>query len=407
MTSPRKSQLSILFLTVFLYLVGFGVLIPILPVLSREYGASALQVGMLMSVYSLMQFLFAPFWGRLSDRYGRRPILVYCLLGETLSYVLFAWAGSVEGLFVARALAGFFGASLSTASAAISDVTPPNERSKGMALIGAAFGLGFVVGPAIGGSLTLWGQHLFDNQILAMRFASGGIAVLCFATFLFAYWKLQETKTAAAPAAETRHRFERLGRYLRMPVVGPLVGSFFLNSLAMSTMEATLILFAADRFGWGLVEVSFGFAFIGVMSAFNQGFLVRRLLPKVGERVLMRLGLALMAMSFLTVALSWHVWTLALAMVFLSFGHSFSNPSLLGTISLLTPADKQGEAMGTTQGTASLGRIIGPSLGGLMYGSVHMVSPFLVSALFSLISLLAVLRLGAKIPDSAKGTGAA
>ena len=403
MAEQNKSHLSILFLTVFLYLVGFGVMIPVLPVLSRAYGASPLQVGLLMSVYSFMQFVFSPFWGRRSDRLGRRPILLLCLCGEAASYLLFIFSRSMEMLFVARALAGFFGASLSTASAAISDVTSAQERSKGMALIGAAFGLGFVVGPALGGGLAWWGQKLHPEDILfGMRFAAGCVALICMGTFVFAYFKLKETKADHAVSEIKEGRFARLGRYLRRPVAGPLIGSFFLNSLAMSTMEATLILFVGDRFGWGLREVSFGFAYIGILSAFNQGFLVRKLLPKVGERKIMRLGITLMVLSYVLIAASSQLWILVIAMTLFSFGNSFTNPSLMGAISLVCGKEEQGEALGSTQGTAALGRILGPAMGGLLYGSVSILAPFIGSALIAVISLFVILKLGEKVPDSAK-----
>jgi multidrug resistance protein len=183
-TTSNKSQLAIIFFTVFLYLVGFGVVIPVIPILSRNFGATALQTGLLLSVYSLMQFLVAPFWGRLSDRLGRRPILLFCLVGEGLSYLLFAWARSLEWLFAARVLAGFFGASLSTASAYISDITPKHERSKGMALIGAAFGLGFVVGPALGGGLAVWGHHINPAPHFDTSF-SACLQSISFRIFLF------------------------------------------------------------------------------------------------------------------------------------------------------------------------------------------------------------------------------
>jgi len=389
-------------MTVFLYLVGFGMMIPVLPVLSREYGASALQVGLLMAIYSFMQFLFSPFWGRLSDRWGRRPILLFCLLGESVSYVIFVLSHSLEMLFVARALAGFFGASLSTASAAVSDVTLAKDRSKGMALIGAAFGLGFIFGPALGGGLAWWGQSLRpDDPQFGMRFASAFVALICLGTFIFAYFKLPETKKAGNLAHSSEDRFARLGRFLRRSVVGPLIGIFFLNSLAMSTMEATLILFVGDRFGWGLKQVSFGFAYIGILGTLNQGFLVRKLLPRYGERKILRLGLALMVISFLLITVSTQIWILAIAMTFLSFGNSFTNPALLGTISLLCGEQEQGEALGTTQGTASLGRILGPVIGGFLYGQVFILAPFFVSAVFSMASLISILKLGARVPASA------
>ena len=402
MTDQSKSHLTIVFLTVFLYLVGFGVMIPVLPVLSREYGATAFEVGLMMSVYSFMQFLFSPFWGRLSDRKGRRPILLFCLLGEAFSYLLFTLSHSLEMLFVARALAGFFGASISTASAAISDVTPAHERSKGMALIGAAFGLGFIVGPGLGGALAWWGQTLRPDQPqFGMQFAAASVAVICALTFVFAFFKLKESRVFSQVPLEVTTRWQKLGKFLRRPVAGPLIGSFFLNSLAMSMMEATLILFVADRFGWGLREVSFGFAYIGVLSAFSQGFLVRKLLPKLGERKLMRTGILLMAASFFLIVVASQIWILAISMTLLSFGTSFSNPSLLGSISLLSSKDEQGEALGTTQGTASLGRILGPAMGGFLYGQVHVTSPFLGACVFSLTSFVIVLMQGTRVPDSA------
>ena len=402
MTEQNKSHLSILFMTVFLYLVGFGVMIPVLPVLSREYGATPLQVGLLMSVYSLMQFLFSPFWGRISDRRGRRPILLICLCGEAMSYVVFVVSRSLEMLFFARALAGFFGASLSTASAAVSDVTTAQERSRGMALIGAAFGLGFILGPALGGGLAWWGQQIHpEDPQFGMRFAAGFVALICLATFVFAFFKLKETKYYDAAPETKESRFHRLGRFLRRPTTGALIRSFFLNSLAMSLMEATLILFVADRFGWGLKQVSFGFAYIGVLSALNQGFFVRKLLPKYGERKILRLGLTLMVIAFALITISTQIWILAVSMTFLSFGTSFTNPSLMGAISLLCAKEEQGEALGTTQGTASLGRILGPAIGGFMYGQVHMLSPFVGSALIALTSLITVITLGRLVPDSA------
>jgi MFS family permease len=355
-----------------------------------------------MSVYSFMQFVFAPFWGRISDQRGRRPILLFCLFGESISYVLFVLSRSLEMLFVARALAGFFGASLSTASAAVSDVTASHERSKGMALIGAAFGLGFVFGPALGGGVAWWGQKLQpDDPQYGMRFAAAFVALICLATFVFAFFKLKETRKAGQVEPRRESRFERLGRFLKRPVTGPLIGSFFLNSFAMSTMEATLILFVGDRFGWGLKEVSFGFAFVGLLSAFSQGFLVRRLLPRFGERRILRVGLVLLALSYFSIVVSSRIWILAVAMVLLSFGNSFCSPSLLGSISLLCGKDEQGEALGTTQGTASLGRILGPAFGGFLYGQVHLVSPFVASGVLALSGLFIVLSLGDRVPNSA------
>lgn len=397
--TSNKSQLAIIFFTVFLYLVGFGVVIPILPILSRNFGATALQTGLLLSVYSLMQFLFSPFWGRLSDRLGRRPILLFCLLGETLSYILFAWARSLEWLFVARILAGFFGASLSTASAYISDITPKHERSKGMALIGAAFGLGFVFGPALGGGLAVWGQHISPAPHFDTSFASYWVAGLCLANFLFGLKFLKESLSEKSESAEKKKRFSVMWQFLSKKTVGPLMTVFLLTSLAMSSMEATLILFMGDKYQWDVKQVSFGFAYIGVMIIFTQGFLVRRLLPKWGERKVLRLGVLLFTLGLTSIALVDTIAGMGVAMTLLSLGNGLANPSTLGSISLLSDSKEQGAAMGVTQSMASLGRILGPALGGALYGSVAMTAPFWASGLMAFAGLLIVLVVYNFIPE--------
>ncbi|MNJ92798.1 Tetracycline resistance protein, class B [compost metagenome] len=398
----KKAPLVIIFLTVFIYLVGFGIVIPIIPILSRNFGATALQTGLLLSVYSLMQFLFSPFWGRLSDRVGRRPILLFCLLGEGFSYILFAYARSLEMLFIARILAGFFGASLSTASAYISDVTPAHERSKGMALIGAAFGLGFVVGPALGGLLAVWGRHISAETHFDTTFSSLWVAGICFANFIFAIKFLKESLTEKSPSAEKKKRFATLFHYLRVKTVGPLMSVFLLASLAMSGMEATLILFMGEKFNWDVKQVSFGFAYIGVIIVFTQGFLVRRLIPKWGERKVLRLGLLLFAVGLTGIAVAGNLTLMAITMTLLSLGNGLANPSILGSISLLTKPTEQGATMGTTQSMASLGRILGPAIGGALYGGLALTAPFWVSGLMAFVALVIVLVIFKFIPEHGK-----
>ncbi|WP_413613001.1 MFS transporter [Bdellovibrio sp. HCB-110] len=398
-STSNKSRLAIIFFTVFLYLVGFGVVIPIIPILSRNFGATALQTGLLLSVYSLMQFLFSPFWGRLSDRLGRRPILLFCLFGEGLSYILFAWARSLEWLFIARLLAGFFGASLSTASAYISDITPKHERSKGMALIGAAFGLGFVVGPALGGGLATWGHHINPEPHFDTSFSAYWVAALCFANFLFGIKFLTESLSEKSESAEKKKRFSVMWHYLNVKTVGPLMTVFLLCSLAMSSMEATLILFMGEKFLWDVKQVSFGFAYIGVIIVFTQGFLVRRLLPKWGERKVLRLGLTLFALGLTSIAVSGSIGAMAVAMTLLSLGNGLSNPSILGSISLLTDTKEQGVTLGVTQSMASLGRIIGPALGGALYGAVAITAPFWASGTLAFLGLAIALVIYKFIPE--------
>lgn len=396
----EKKPLVIIFLTVFIYLLGFGMIIPIIPILSTELGATAFQSGLLISVYSLMQFIFSPFWGRLSDKYGRRPILLICLLGEVFSYLLFAQARSLDLLFLARIFSGFFGASISTASAYISDITPPNERSKGMALVGAAFGLGFLFGPAIGGGLTIWAEHLSSDIYFRTSFSSYWVSFLCLITFIFAWKNLKETLSPAMSAPKKLNRFAQITKYFRVPTVGPLIFVFFLSSLAMSTMEATLILFTKAKFSWGIKEVSFGFAYIGIIIVLTQGYLVRKLIPKLGEKQVLRTGLILMTMGLSGIAIAQSIPVLAITQTLLAVGVGFVNPAALGAISLLTEASEQGASLGTTQGMASLGRIIGPVVGGALFGALTIESPFILSGSMTMIALFVVITVFEEIPNA-------
>ena len=231
MDKNKKPQITI-FLTVFIYLLGFGMIIPIIPIISDQYGATPFQTGLLLSIYSAMQFIFSAFWGRLSDKHGRRPILLICLLGEIFSYIFFALSRNLEMIFIARALSGFFGASISTASAYISDITPANERSKGMALIGAAFGLGFLFGPAVGGGLTIWAEHLSPDPFFRTSFSSYWVSFLCLITFVYAFFNLKESLNKDLKKTPKLGRFKAITKYFSEPVIGPLIFVFFLSSFA-------------------------------------------------------------------------------------------------------------------------------------------------------------------------------
>lgn len=403
MSSPnKKTQLVIIFVTVFIYLLGFGIIIPILPILSRDFGATATQTGLLMSVYSLMQFIFSPFWGRLSDRFGRKPILLGCLIGETFSYILFALSRDLTTLFIARMLAGFFGGSISTASAYISDITPSDQRSKGMALIGAAFGLGFVFGPAIGGLLAEYATHISNEPFFNTSFASYVVSGLCFATFLFGLFFLKESLTTRLERKAVRNRFLIILEKLRIPIVSELTIVFFLLSFSMSAMEATLVLYMSDVFAWGIKEVSYGFAYIGVIIVFTQGYLIRKLLPKWGERFTLKLGTSSFFIGMFIIAIAPNIWTMAVAMTLIALGNGMSNPSILGSISNLTDSTEQGSTLGVTQSLSSLGRILGPAIGGFVFYRLFIQSPFVIAGILGLIAFVIIVSLNNKIPNKGK-----
>lgn len=397
-----KKPTVVIFITVFIYLLGFGMILPVLPILSTHYGATAFQAGLLMSVFSLMQFMFAPFWGKLSDKYGRRPILIYCLLGEGLSYLVLAHSQSLEMLFVSRILTGFFGASISTASAYISDITSKENRTKGMAIIGVAFGLGFLFGPAIGGGLTLLAKKYSQDQNFILTFSAYPVAALCFLTFIFAYFFLVESRERKLIGDEKspRKQFHNIAEMFKKPVLGKLMLIFGVTTLCMAMMESTLVLLMKDKFNWGIAESSFGFAYVGICILFTQGFLVRKLVPKYGEKFIIRLGLSSMALGFALIAVASTVPMMGVAMTFLSVGNAFTNPSILGSISLITDPSEQGVTLGTTQSLSALGRVIGPAFGTLLFGALSLSAPFWMAAILLVVNVIVVMKYYSQLPAS-------
>jgi len=380
----NKKPLLVVFLTVFIDLVGFGMIIPLSPYLAQNFGASPLQVGLLMAIYSGAQFLFSPFWGHLSDRVGRRPVILISLLGAGLSHLSFGLAESLWILFLVRGLAGVFGANISTAMAAVADITDEKNRSKGMGLVGAAFGLGFVLGPAMGGFLSKYGFS-------APAF---GAAAICLTNAVFAFFVLPETRITnkgdQVLPKNTLSRFKRLKKHFQRKDVSILLVCSFALSVALANMEASLFLLVKDRLGWGLEPASYGFAYVGIMMAFTQGFLIRKLLPVFGEVQLIKFGAVSFGLGMLTVGLSYRVEMMALGMTALALGSGLFNPSVLGLVSLKSSKDEQGEVMGVMQSLAAIARILGPPVGGFLYGVVGSSSPFLLATALAVLVWLAV-----------------
>lgn len=396
-----RSALLTIFMIVFIDLVGFGIIIPLSPYLATHYGASSLDVGLLMTVYSLMQFVFSPVWGRLSDKIGRRPILLMSLMGSTLSYLGFAFATELWMLYVCRIFAGIFAANVSTAMAYIADVTPPDQRSKNMGIIGAAFGIGFILGPFIGGQLSELGTRFGSAPPFGMSFSALGAAAICFLNWIHAYFVLKESRTGqgSQPVAEGS-RIARMLFYFKKPVVGSLMVVFLFSGIAFAQMESTLSLYVKDVFGWSLKETGYAFAFSGFMMAFVQGYLLRKVMPKFGEKKLILFGLFCAAVGLAGIGFSRDFWTLGLFFVFLSLGTGFINPSIMGSISLLGGKDEQGAIMGVTQSLSAIGRILGPIIGGFVYGAVGASWPFYTAGFMMLFAGLFVLKIYSKLPNS-------
>lgn len=404
--SPAKSPLVVIFMTVFIDLIGFGIILPLSPFLAREFQASAFEIGLLMSIYSIMQFLFSPFWGALSDRIGRRPVILIGLLGGGFSYVLFAFSSSLTLLFIARALAGVFGGNISTAHAYIADVTKPEERSKGMGLIGAAFGLGFIFGPLIGAGLGLLGQKLGSAPPLGMSFSAVGAAVLCFANFALAFSVLKESlpDSVRGMPRSRRNRFVEIAKHMARPIAGPLMFVYFLSGLAMAQMESMLFPFVADRFGWGLEKSSLGFAYIGILMVITQGYLVRKWMPRFGESRVLLAGLFFFALSLALIPVSISVALMALTMTVLALGNGLMRPPNLGLISLATPVDEQGAVMGVTNSLASLGRILGPVIGGVLYQRYSPGAPFAFAAVLAAAAFVLALLQARRLNEAKNET---
>ncbi len=394
-TAPKntsRSRLLVIFMTVFIDLVGFGIIIPLSPYLAREFKASPFEVGLLLSIYSVAQFLFSPIWGALSDRIGRRPVILIGLAGGGLSYLVFAFSTSLPLLFFARAMAGVFGGNISTAHAYIADVTTPENRSKGMGMIGAAFGLGFIFGPLIGAGLGILGERLGSSPPFGLSFSALGAAVLCLANFVLAASVLEESLPAESrKPRERRNRINEITKHLREPIVGSLMIVFFLSGLAMAQMEAMLFPYVADHFGWGLEKASMGFAYVGVLMVITQGYLIRKWMPRFGERRVLLWGLGGFALSLVLIPFSFNIWLLAVTMTLLALGNGMMRPPNLGLISLASPPSEQGAVLGVTNSLASLGRILGPAIGGFLYG-VSKGAPFIFAGALAFAAWVIVLN---------------
>jgi DHA1 family tetracycline resistance protein-like MFS transporter len=374
-TPAGRSPLAIVFATVFLDLVGFGIVIPLLPLYAGRFGAGPVAVAWLLAVYSLMQFLFAPWWGRVSDRVGRRPVLLLGLFGSAASYLAFGVAGSLPVLFVARAVSGFAGANVGVAQAYVADVTRPEDRAKGMGMIGAAFGLGFIFGPAIGGVLSGYGA--------AAPFF--GAAAVTFANALLATVRLPESLPPERRSAHP-HGFglaERARALVGSGTPGRLRAIYaaaFFATVAFAAMEGTFSLWADARWHLPRHGISYLFAYIGVVSVVAQGGIVGRLAPRIGAGRTAAGGIGLIALGLMGIALAPSIPWLLLPLAVLALGHGTASPSLSTLISHAGGPGEQGRMLGVNQSLSALGRVLGPVWGGVALAHVGLGAPFLSGA---------------------------
>jgi MFS family permease len=365
-TAPRSLH-SLLLLTVFLDVAGFGMILPLLPFYAQSYGASPFEIGALFASYSLAQGLCAPPLGRLSDRYGRRPVLLAALAVNAAALLLFAGATTFPVLFAARLLSGAAAANFGIAQACMADSTPASERTRGLGMMGAAFGAGIVLGPGLGGALSLLGH----------RAVPLGAALLCLVNLALVALLLPETLPAGARRPVRAAELVPLGALGRVerPVLG-LMGLLFVLVFAFSTMEGTLALYCAERFGFGVGKTSALMVAIGVVLILVQGLLVGRLATRFGERRLLLAGIAVMAIGLAALPIAPRLGGLVAASAVLAVGYGLHQPALLGLVSRLSAGAQQGEALGLARSMQAFARTLGPLWGGWVFAAAGIAWPF-------------------------------
>ena len=368
--------MGLLFLAVLVDLVGFGIVLPLLPIYARDFGADGAQVGLLVAVYSLVQLGMAPLWGRISDRIGRRPVIVLGLLGSSAAYVVFAQADSLAMLFASRIVGGIGGSTIPVAQAYIADVTDPSRRAGNMGLIGAAFGLGFVIGPALGAFLA----GASSGSPAAPGYAAAG---LCLANALAALAWLPESRTRApGGSAAPTPRFS-LGAALRDAAASRqirlVLAGYLCITMGFSALQPTLSLLALERFGMGARQAGLLFALLGVVSAVVQGGLVRRVTPRTGERLLLLGSAAPFVAGLLVVGWSPSPGALLAGLALIGIGYGGAVPSVLALLSRAAHPERQGAALGVGQSVGSLARVAGPLLAGSLFDVRHAL-PYLAAA---------------------------
>ncbi len=402
---PAKSgrATAVLFLIVVVDLIGFGIIIPLLPFYAQHYQATPDVVTLVMATYSLTQFVAAPLWGRLSDRVGRRPVLIFSLIGTVASYLWLAFADSLWMLFAARALGGIMAGSISAAFAYIADITTPEDRARGMGLIGAAFGLGFIAGPAIGGILAGPDPANADYQSPAL--VAAGLSTIALAIAFFVLQESLSPETRALLASRGRNERRALLRQaLRRPGVRTAIGLSFLATFVFAGMETTFAMWSERTFGWGPQQNGYVFALVGVLSAVIQGGVVGRLARRMGERALVIQGAVALAVGLAALPFCRSVPVLILDIVVLAYGFSVITPALNSLLSRSISNDQQGMMMGVGRSASILARVVGPAWAGFLFAQWGKDIPYFAGAVVMVFVLAWALTLASpKRPDRQAG----
>jgi len=374
---PLPQGFATIWITVALDLVGFGIVVPILGRYAERFGASGLEVGLLFASFSLAQLVFAPILGRLSDRIGRKPVIMISLLGTAVGSFVTGAAGALWVLFVGRILDGASGASVAVAQGAVTDLAPPSERPRLLGLLGAAFGVGFVVGPALGGLASLGGEHI-------PFYVAGTVALVNAAV---AWRRLPETRPADVRRAAREAAKNDTGAKVRL---WGLAVAGFTAIVAFSGFEATFSLLAGDRFRLTEAGVAAIFVGVGVVLVAVQGGLIRPINAKIGTQRSLQVGLVLNSAGLVVLAFA-ETWPLLIvALALLTIGQGLVTPNLSSLVSGRVPDHRRGEALGFQQGVNAFGRVAGPALAGVLYDHVAIGSPYLVGGALCGVALVVI-----------------
>jgi DHA1 family tetracycline resistance protein-like MFS transporter len=372
----RPLQYGTIFLTCFIDILGFGIVIPVLPLYAEHFGATALQIGWLVGIFSLAQFFFSPVWGKISDRIGRKPVLLIGLVGTVIGYVLMGLAQTIAALFVARLIAGISGANISAAQAYLADISAPEQRAKAMGLLGAAFGMGFVFGPALGG----WAGATFNYA--APMYIAAGLAALNILSVLFV---LPESHHPGKNENRRERLFPALFSHVEKRVYLWSVASYFLVIVGFSIMTSLFALLLNHRFGLDAKQTGYILGGVGIIGVIIQGGLIGRLVRRFGETRLAFAGSVAMSLGLAWLAISSSVSAMFAATALIGIGNSLLMPTLSALASRSAETEWQGRALGVMQSGGSLARWFGPLIAGILLsvplaGASYAFLPILVSA---------------------------
>lgn len=365
-------------------MLGYSMILPLLPFFVQKQGGDAALVGGLQALYAFLQLFSGPVLGSLSDHYGRKPILVACLFGTAIAYAMFGFANSLLFLFFAVLLDGLTGNNLTTSFTYVADITTADERSRGMSIVSAGFGLGLIAGPALGGLLSSYG-------LFVPAFIAAGIALL---NTIYGIFILPES---LPPEKRSLHKpslnfISQLKIIFNIKTIRFLLLSIFFLNFAFAGLQTNFPLFSNTRFDWDARQNGLFFAFVGLVSVFVQGFLFGRIQPKVGERRLSILGLVLMSLGMAGLALAPQAWMMYPIVAIAAFGSSISIPALSGMLSNRVPSNEQGRLMGGNQVLFSLTAILGPALAGISFEKIGITAPYWLGSGLVLIALYFAFR---------------